>query len=344
MSCTAASPTKRKRANEQTRLAPVNRSDIWFHDGNIVLQAERTQFKIHGGILAQSSTVFNDMLSIPQPLGPAPAYGMVEGCPVVQLSDSAEDVTFVLKALSQRGYAATGKPVTIEVVAAFLRLGKKYDIEVLRVEALERIFSEVATTVDEMLSNTNKPKRLIEAGFFRNLPLPWVDILNLAREHDLQSVLPLALYECCRLFDKGAAFSTTRNMSEFAISTSDQILIAAGPRRIIKLQNETTFVWASADPGIVRCRTAASCSCYLLNILRDEFVTGLYIRGTDSWEEPGYDLCQECRTNGEAEQNRGRQQFWDSLPGLFGLPEWAELRLEREKLLAPWYIPSTSKP
>ncbi|KZP23501.1 hypothetical protein FIBSPDRAFT_823475 [Athelia psychrophila] len=335
MTSTLDPPAKRKRTDEETGIGPVTRSNIWFEDGNIVLQAEQTRYKVYRGTLAQNSTVFNDMLSFPQPSGPASDREMVEGCPVVQLSDSAKDVGFVLRALFQRGFAPTGKPLKIEVVAAFLRLGKKYDIEVLRVEALERIFGEVATTLDEMLSNTNKPKRLIEAGFFRNLPLPWVDILNLAREHDLQSVLPLALYKCCRLFDKGTAFSTNRDMSEFRISVSDQLLIAAGTKRIIELQNRTTSAWAGAESSILdRCPIPESCARDLLDILHDKFLTCVYIRGTHPWVDPQDRLCKFCRTNGKMEQSQGRQRFWDSLPGLFDLPEWPELRLEREKLLA----------
>ncbi|KZP02293.1 hypothetical protein FIBSPDRAFT_686775, partial [Athelia psychrophila] len=75
-------------------------SSIWYHDGNVVLQAEGTRWKVHQGILAESSSVFRDMFSIPQP--PSRDTELVEGCPVVQLSDTAKDVECVLQAICKR--------------------------------------------------------------------------------------------------------------------------------------------------------------------------------------------------------------------------------------------------
>lgn len=75
------------------------RSEIWLEDGNVVLQAEGTQFKVYRGILSLNSPVFKDMFSLPQPTS---GEELVEGCPVVHLSDSAADVTYVLQAFFQR--------------------------------------------------------------------------------------------------------------------------------------------------------------------------------------------------------------------------------------------------
>ncbi|KZP23447.1 hypothetical protein FIBSPDRAFT_1042898 [Athelia psychrophila] len=126
-------------------LTPITRSEVWFEDGNVVLQAERKQFKIHRGMLARTSSVFRDMFTLPQP--PISQEDTVEGCIVVQLSDSAEDLEIVLQALIERGFAAPRDPVSTKVVAAFLRLGRKYDFEALRLEALHRIFYETPTSL-----------------------------------------------------------------------------------------------------------------------------------------------------------------------------------------------------
>lgn len=102
------SVSKRKRVEEptQTIIAPTTRSDrVWFDDGNVVLQAEQTLFKVHRSILALHSPVFKDMFSIPQPSSEV----MVERCPVVCVSDTAVDVTIVLEALFQRRYVHTLK-------------------------------------------------------------------------------------------------------------------------------------------------------------------------------------------------------------------------------------------
>lgn len=87
-------------ANGPTEPVTPMRSSIWYPDGNIILQAEGFQFKVHKSILAQSSSVFDGMFSIPQP--PMADDELVEGCPVILLSDSSEDVEYVLQAICQR--------------------------------------------------------------------------------------------------------------------------------------------------------------------------------------------------------------------------------------------------
>ena len=50
---------------ERTRF---RRGDPWFEDGNMILLAQDgTAFKIHRGVLARRSQVFESMLQLPQP-------------------------------------------------------------------------------------------------------------------------------------------------------------------------------------------------------------------------------------------------------------------------------------
>src|ERR1700691_2264130 len=74
----------------------------WFDDGNIILQAESTQFRVYRGILSGSSQVFADMFSVPQP---AAKTELVEGCPIIHVSDTAKDWQAVLETLYQRRYS-----------------------------------------------------------------------------------------------------------------------------------------------------------------------------------------------------------------------------------------------
>ena len=71
--------------------------DIWFKDGNVVLVAQGVAFKVFGGILAQSSPVFADMFEFPQPAATAET---MEGCSIVHMPDSAEDLRYLLVAIT----------------------------------------------------------------------------------------------------------------------------------------------------------------------------------------------------------------------------------------------------
>lgn len=80
-------------------MVAAKHGDPWFEDGNIILQAEWTQFKVYRGILAKNSEIFKDMFAMPLP---AAGEELEDGCPVVHLSDRAEDWHHVLGALFDR--------------------------------------------------------------------------------------------------------------------------------------------------------------------------------------------------------------------------------------------------
>lgn len=82
----------------------IVRSTIWYDDGSVVLQAECTQFRVHRTLLCQNSTIFTDMFSIPRP---STDESLVEGCSLVHLSDSAEEVETVLRALYFQTYVCS---------------------------------------------------------------------------------------------------------------------------------------------------------------------------------------------------------------------------------------------
>ena len=78
-------------SNETTRT-----QDLWFHDGNLILQAENTIFRVYGGFLAARSSVFRDMFSFPPP---EEGNAKMDGCHIIALYDSAKDLAYFLRAI-----------------------------------------------------------------------------------------------------------------------------------------------------------------------------------------------------------------------------------------------------
>ena len=75
--------------------AALVKSDVWFTDGNIVLIAGSTAFKVHRGQLERHSEIFRDLFSIPQP----EVQEEFDGSPWVEIFDSPGDVHYLLMAL-----------------------------------------------------------------------------------------------------------------------------------------------------------------------------------------------------------------------------------------------------
>lgn len=98
-------PTKRRRvenedSNEESKADNSQRlktrsNEYWFEDGNVILEAENVQFRVHRSMLSLHSTVFADMFRMPQPIQPD-LETYIEGCPVVTLADSADDVSAII--------------------------------------------------------------------------------------------------------------------------------------------------------------------------------------------------------------------------------------------------------
>ncbi|KAF7982517.1 hypothetical protein HWV62_28126 [Athelia sp. TMB] len=338
MSASQPAPQKRKRAEDLTDgpsdLAPADpvRSDIWFEDGNVILQAEGVQFKVLKSILARSSPVFGDTFSIPQP----PASGTnhtVDGCPIVHLSDSAKEIGYVLKALFQNEYMGYDEELPIAVIAAFLCLGRKYNIKKLEREARRRLYRAFPLTLKESdalndaLPGTNGCH--IEDGY--------IDILSLARRAEMLSILPRVLYMICTLYSrKEIAKGWVNEGVTRCLPLDERAVIFAGLDAIYSAQAQTTFAWlyhpAAPDSG---CTAPLECDETRQKTLIANLSPAPLPTGLDSWEsqvESGPGLCISCAEDAQARHTAGRHAFWEQLPSLFDLPPWAELQKERQDL------------
>ena len=69
--------------------------ELWFDDGNIILIAQQTGFRIFRGLLAAQSTVFADMFAAAS----SQPDETLDGCPVAQLTDSHLDLAHLLRIL-----------------------------------------------------------------------------------------------------------------------------------------------------------------------------------------------------------------------------------------------------
>lgn len=221
--------------------------------------------------------------------------------------------------------------MSITVVAAFLRIGTKYEIEVLRAEGLKRLFYEYPSKISDYFA--------IDA-WSRIDNSPWVDIdaANLAREHNLLSPLPAALYLICSLYDaEGLTTGCKRDDGTIAmIETTDLIRCLAARESLAKLQKQTTFAWSDSPTSTYfLCKTPQKCVESRRQITFSLFSPPASICGLARWRSgpTGHlvdGMCTKCIRVAERLHTSGRTEFWNALPGILGLPEWAELNKERE--------------
>lgn len=227
-------------------------------------------------------------------------------------------------------HVATGKPLSIEVVAAFLRLGNKYGIEVLRAEALKQLYRQYPSTL-ENYDNLDNSLSVDQSRWDH------IDAVNLAREQGLLSVLPLALYECCKAHAmKILASGIPRGDGTTAVlSPTSMLACFAAWEDLAEMQSETTLSWIYNSAGSYCCESEPSCAGIRSRIIFNIFYpcvsfVGLDRHNSDLWWHES--MCDYCDMGAILTHQRGRVKFWEALPGIFGLPEWAELRKERDEL------------
>ena len=223
-------------------------------------------------------------------------------------------------------YVAVGlAPIPMSVVSAFLRLGKKYEIDILQAEATKRLTYECPSSLEDF--DKLEFWSMIEAE--DGLP---IEIVKLGRENGLLSVVPIALYCCCRCYSALEILKGVKGRAGDCISLSqeDREACIVANQRIIQAQATTTFLWM--NPGTAAgslyksCRSPASCSFARKDLLCEMFLPLPKSIALDLWEgqwEKG--MCSACVEAAKASHNEGREKMWEDLPSFFNMTGWTEL-------------------
>lgn len=263
------------------------------------------------------------MFAIPQPV-----TGMEElGCPVVHLPESAEDWRHVIKALYDRSYYFGGDPPQpFSLIAAFARLGTKYEFGQLLKEAMKNLSILFPSRLEDMDNRLGAfPHILYEPSFIFN-------VISLAREMNLLFILPSALAECCRICEVDDILEGIKEQhgTPALLSIEDQAICLSGSRRLMHRQSEETFKWLDVQfegalfPGCqnrVRCDIGRKKIFYSLSHPITRCIP------LEPWHEHDWEqhMCHACIAASKAQHKRGLQNIWNELPSIFGLPGWDQL-------------------
>lgn len=229
-------------------------------------------------------------------------------------------------------YVANGEALPFAVVAAFLRLGNKYDIEVLRVDALKRLFHEIPSNLDTL---DQRSRALSSWSMIYSEDCTMKEMLNVAREQNLLSALPLARYRCCVV---GTAADLSKpSFSDdgiaYMLDQEEARICSAAYVPLLTLQGKTTLSWMTAPsskyPG---CHSILMCMGARRVLAIERFAPIPSMNGLEMWDKKfERSMCKYCIEMAKHEHNEGRRRFWEALPGIFGLPEWEELNEERNE-------------
>ncbi|KAJ6456124.1 hypothetical protein C8R45DRAFT_914207 [Mycena sanguinolenta] len=313
--------------------ASMIQSEVWYRDGNVVLQAKNTQFRVHWSVLAQHSSVFRGMDGLPQP----PDQPSIDGCQIVELADDPQDVEYLLKALYVPAFHCE-KTLPLPVTGALIRLGRKYDFKYLLDSAVARVTAHLPSTLEkwDALRNGETSGSIDWEDNMRSATL---DLITLASESNIFSALPSAYYVAIDAWNPGDLFDGIQraDSTRAVLSNLDLRRCIVGQQRLLhkQLQPGYTLGWAR-NWEFVNCADPARCSAsqkIILSFFLDDVrphVAGLMLP-TALLLQRDFALpkfCDSCNQGISESMVGGRKRMWDELPGIFDLPPWSELKNE----------------
>ncbi|KAF7329370.1 hypothetical protein MKEN_00198600 [Mycena kentingensis (nom. inval.)] len=329
-----------------TNHEPRNVDELWFSDGNIIIQAENLRFRVFKGILAARSPVFSDMMSLPAPAEPD-AQDSEDGCPLVRMHDSGDEATRFLKAIFDSDFFP---PFPLkcdgDTVFACLRLANKYQVDYLRHRALAHLSSAFPMSLDvldmryehDSLAITEACSWAMELGLSEVLR-----VIAIAREVEAPWVLPLAFYYLSWLLSHPAQLFQTLSIpnepGNSALSAADREVFLQGYDH--QSHVEARLLPPTLEGKFKDCHSPHDCLAARLDCLdlyqhlmydREETPPPLHIMRMA--DEPKFkQLCDVCYADLESEYLRRRNRVWQALPGWYSLPDWDVLeRMKKEAI------------
>ncbi|KAL1700927.1 hypothetical protein EV121DRAFT_283046 [Schizophyllum commune] len=325
--------TKRKRSDLDDALNESNiRSEVWFDDGNIVLQAENVQFKFYKGLLATYSPFFKDAFAIPQPQLEQDS-DTVDGCQIMRLPDSAADVEYMLSFLLEPKSSLLTP--SIADVASALRLSHKYIIPGLWEDAVARLRYEFPDSLEqyierrEVLPGTHTRIRFEQWQRLLHL----VDTLQAVGLHRTMAMIYFRIADTSNVDTLTSGAPRVPRLESASIQSRCTLL---GGRAKLLAASMKCIRMGLADPSPepANCPDPQACGRrrrLLQGKLFARFESDTNIALLMDWPKflprlQGPSICDACLLLVRQRREAELQATWQKLPSFFGLPAWEELK------------------
>ncbi|KAF8644398.1 hypothetical protein AX16_008459 [Volvariella volvacea WC 439] len=290
-------------------------SQIWYSDGSVILQAESLRFRVHASLLSHQSRVLANMFVNGSPN----VETTLEQCPVVFLTDRAQDVEYLLRAIYD---PSTKSKREFAEIAAWLRLGRKYEMKEIYQRALRILTAEFPNTLEKW------DRRVVHIKYH---PSNYIDCINLCRELNIFSPIPIAFYSWLHHLHEtkdleNIFFGVPRPDGTIAIlSPEDQHLSVTAFDKLLFTQ-WIAFGWLNNEP--LGCFSPQKCERLRMKIKDQLTVPTPKLTGLRKAPSPNTftrGMCDRCSAVANESYEWGRAEIWRRMPSNFGLPPWESL-------------------
>lgn len=299
-------------------------------------------FKVHRGMLARHSEIFQSMFDIPQP---ANALGeTLEGSQVVRMHDLPVELSNLIKALYDGASFKTLNLDDFYYLAGILRLSTKYAIDHLRHQAIKHLTSTWSYTLrghDVMV------ELALNSPVVDDTTYPYVHpihVINLAMETNVRIVVPSAMYFLSLyLMDDILRGDHPKLIVDHPSRPSSQLRDADVQAYTLMFQHRLNIILdflrktvggREADESI--CRNNQKPCTRGFNRLSARLSrswqarTGPFQFMVQANQEIASDetICRPCRVSFKEDVSLLRGKLWDELPAIIHYPGWDNMVAE----------------
>ncbi|EIW56954.1 uncharacterized protein TRAVEDRAFT_49766 [Trametes versicolor FP-101664 SS1] len=291
---------------------------FWLDDGTIILVASGIGFRVYKGILASHSSVFRDMFTA----GNADILADAT-CPVVHLSDSAEDLRPFLRAIlpleaSFHLHERSSVQVSREEAIGVARLAHKYQADELQAQALTCLKSYYAPSHYSSWAKKGLQEDIHFLPSFR--PDYAIGVVALARLTDTLEMLPLAFYDCARLGDNVREGWKRKDGTVETLSDADLQRCFDGAAA---MRRRAAAAAAKVFAPTPRCDEGCTSQGRIHDMYDRVTEYGLLDEPLEPWastiESAAQGVCETCMEQLLDRADMHRRELWWELPSFFGL-------------------------
>lgn len=209
----------------------------------------------------------------------------------------------------------------ISVLTAFLRLGKKYEIRWLFDEACSRMKQCYPSSLFSLLFLPPDLKHPVTGRDKYDFQM-----INLAREFGLLSLLPVAMYLCVCSSPLTAILDGYHfDGSLYHLTPPNQKSCILGRDKLLELRS-LTFGWLKRHRPC--CRDEIKCAFGNFAMIAELWCPDRpssrdpFMRWDPRWDSR---FCSNCMVYCHREIEDGREDAWNELPSAFGFYSWERL-------------------
>lgn len=239
---------------------------------------------------------------------------------------------------SIRSYFHESEIQNFETISAMFRLGKFYQVDYFRDQALSRFEPTFLTYATRDLN--------LKARMSGMSVSTTINCINFARENELLWILPFAFTRLYRVSAKQLLMGVLRSDGTLVkLSPSDQHIAMTGIATLRVAEAKEMFgALLSTDNNCrhgpcLQARLEHATAVWSPVVMFEEKVK---VQPLGKWQsEWGLSLCQTCCLNAQTEYEAGRNRVWEKLPSFFELPPWDELLNTQVSLYSHCYRSSS---